>query len=416
MSLVTASLRSPSAPSSLLARTLVLLFAIAALLALSSCGGGGSGSPAADMTAASPVPPPPPESGNVLPITVDRGTNGASVNVPFVSVVVCEPGTDNCRTVDHVLVDTASDGLRLTPSALAGLSLPVVTSAAGAAVGECAQFATGRAWGSVRRADVRLAGERANGAPVQIAADPDALFAAVPDACSRTGAQISLGAGSNGILGVGMLTRDCGSACVSSTAPGLYYGCAPAGCTAITLPLASQVVNPVSLFAADNNGIAITLPGVPLGGVPTLSGSLVFGIDTQANNQLGSATVFKVNGAGNFTTTYKGQTFTSSFIDSGSNAIFFSDASLPVCSGFYCPATPLTLSAVNTSATGVTGTVDFIVESLPSVGSAAAAHLAGDIGLARSFDWGLPFFFGRTVFVAMTGASTSKGAGPFWAY
>ena len=91
-------------------------------------------------------------------------------------------------------------------------------------------------------------------------------------------------------------------------------------------------------------------------------------------------------------------------------------SSLPVCSGFYCPATPLTLSAVNTSATGVTGTVDFIVESLPSVGSAAAAHLAGDIGLARSFDWGLPFFFGRTVFVAMTGASTSKGAGPFWAY
>jgi hypothetical protein len=315
-----------------------------------------------------------------------------------------------------VLVDTASNGLRLTPSALAGLSLPVVTNAGGAAVGECAQFATGHAWGSVRRADLRLAGERANSAPVQIASDPDALFATVPDACNRTGAQISLGAGSNGILGVGMLARDCGGACASSTAPGLYYGCAPAGCTATTLPLASQVANPVSLFAADNNGIAITLPTVPLGGVPILSGSLVFGIDTQANNQLGAATVFKVNAAGNFTTTYKGQAFTSSFIDSGSNAIFFADASLPVCSGFYCPAAPLTLSAVNTSATGVTGTVDFVVESLPSVGSAAAAHLAGDIGLARSFDWGLPFFFGRTVFVAMSGASTAKGAGPFWAY
>jgi hypothetical protein len=416
MSIVTATPRSPQVPWSLLPRMFALLFAIAAAVALSSCGGGGSGSPAPDTTAASPVLPPPPLSGNVLPITVDRGTNGASVNVPFVSVVVCEPGTDNCRTVDHVLVDTASSGLRLTPSALAGLSLPVVTNAAGAAVGECAQFATGHAWGSVRRADIRLAGERANGAPVQIASDPDALFATVPDACSRTGAQISLGAGSNGILGVGMLSRDCGGACASSTAPGLYYGCVPAGCTATTLPLTSQVANPVSLFAADNNGVAIALPAVPIGGVPILSGSLIFGIDTQSNNPLGAATVFKVNGAGNFTTTYKGQIFTSSFIDSGSNAIFFADASLPVCSGFYCPAAPLTLSAVNTSAAGVTGNVDFVVESLPSVSSAAAAHLAGDIGLARSFDWGLPFFFGRTVFVAMSGASTSKGAGPFWAY
>jgi hypothetical protein len=415
MSFVTASPRSPAALSPFLARILALLFAIAAFLALSGCGGGGSGSPAPDMTAASPVLPPP-QAGNALPITVDRGTNGGSVNVPFVSVVVCEPGTDNCRTVDHVLVDTASNGLRLTPSALAGLSLPVVTNATGAAVGECAQFATGHAWGSVRRADLRLAGERANSAPVQIASDPDALFATAPDACSRTGPQISLGAGANGILGVGMLPRDCGGACASSTAPGLYYGCAPSGCTATTLALASQVANPVSLFAADNNGIAITLPAVPLAGVPILSGSLVFGIDTQADNQLGAATVFKVNSVGNFTTTYKGQAFTSSFIDSGSNAIFFADASLPVCSGFYCPEVPLTLSAVNTSATGVTGTVDFVVESLPSVGSAAAAHLAGDIGLSRSFDWGLPFFFGRTVFVSMSGASTSKGAGPFWAY
>lgn len=393
----------------------VKLFAIAATVAVASCGGGGSGSPAPDTSAAAPVPPP--QSGNVLPVVVDRGTNGASINVPFVSVVVCQPGTDNCRTVDHVLVDTASNGLRLTPSALGGLSLPAVANASGAAVGECAQFATGHVWGSVRRADLRLAGERAGSVPVQVASDPDPLYATVPDACGRTGAQITLGAGSNGILGVGMLARDCGGDCASSTAPGIYYACAAAGtCTATTLPLASQVANPVPLFATDNNGIALVLPAVPIGGTGALSGSLIFGVDTQANNQLGAATVFRVNNQGNFTTTYQGQSFTSSFIDSGSNAIFFPDPTLPVCSNFYCPPAPLTLSAVNTSAAGVSGTVDFVVENLPSVGSAAAAHLAGDIGLGRSFDWGLPFFFGRTVFVAAAGASTSKGAGPFWAY
>jgi hypothetical protein len=394
-----------------------LLFALAAALALASCGGGGSGPPAPvpDMSAATGTAPP--ASGNVLPVTVDRGTNGASINVPYVSVTVCEPGTENCRTIDHVLVDTASDGLRLRASAVGALSLPVVENAAGTAVGECAQFATGHVWGSVRRADLRLAGERASSVPVQIAADPAPNFAAVPDVCSRTGAEITVGSGANGILGVGMLARDCGGACVVSTAPGIYFSCVATGCTATTLPLASQVANPVPLFASsNNNGVALILPAVPIGGAPALSGSLVFGIDTQPNNQLGAATVFKVNNLGNFSTTYKGQTFTASFIDSGSNAIFFSDPSLPECSGFYCPPAPLTLSAVNTSATGVSGTVDFIVESLPSVGSAAAAHLAADIGLSRSFDWGLPFFFGRTVFVATVGSSTSQGAGPFWAY
>lgn len=414
MSLVTASAASPAAFSSFFKRALTLLFAIAAALALASCGGGGSGAPAPDTSAAAAGTPP--AAANVLPVTVDRGSSGGSVNVPYVSVTVCEPGTDNCRTVDHVLVDTASSGLRLSAAALGALSLPAVANAAGAAVGECVQFATGHVWGSVRRADLRLAGERASGVAVQIASDPAALYATVPDGCLRTGADIGVGPGANGILGVGMLALDCGSACASSTAPGIYFACPALGCVATTLEQASQVANPVPLFATDNNGVALVLPAVPIGGAGTLSGSLIFGIDTQANNQLGSATVYQVNSRGNFTTTYKGQSFLSSFIDSGSNAIFFPDPTLAVCAGFYCPPAPLLLSAVNTSATGVSGAVDFTIESITSVGSAAVAHLGADIGLARSFDWGLPFFFGRTVFVATTGASTSKGAGPFWAY
>ena len=32
------------------------------------------------------------------------------------------------------------------------------------------------------------------------------------------------------------------------------------------------------------------------------------------------------------------------------------------------------------------------------------------------FDWGLPFFYGRTVFTAIEGAATPGGAGPYWAY
>jgi hypothetical protein len=34
----------------------------------------------------------------------------------------------------------------------------------------------------------------------------------------------------------------------------------------------------------------------------------------------------------------------------------------------------------------------------------------------NTFDWGLPFFFGRTVFVAISGSATPQGPGPFWAF
>jgi hypothetical protein len=44
--------------------------------------------------------------------------------------------------------------------------------------------------------------------------------------------------------------------------------------------------------------------------------------------------------------------------------------------------------------------------------------VGGSIGRSNSstFDWGMPFFFGRTVFVAIDGASTLHGTGPYWAY
>jgi hypothetical protein len=412
VAIVTASSPPARAPHSFFDPLLKLLCGAALALLLAGCGGGGSGSPVAMDTVSMSGP-------NVLAITVDRGTDGTAINVPFVSVTVCQPGTDNCLTVDHVVVDTGSFGLRLKASAIGpGLAaLPPVVDAAGSAVGECAQFASGRVWGSVRRADVRLAGERAAGMAIQVVSDPAEPFATVPASCSAIGPDVGVGSGSNGILGVGMLAQDCGGACTVSTAPGVYFACPASGCAGTTLPLASQVTNPVAAFATNNNGVAVVLPPVPAGGASRLAGSLIFGVDTQANNQLGAATAFLANGQGNFTTTYNGVSFTSSFIDSGSNAIFFPDASIPECSGFYCPPAPLTLSAVNTSATGVSGTVSFTIESIVGLAStAAAANIGADIGFTRTFDWGLPFFFGRTVFVAMRGAVTSKGPGPLWAY
>ena len=102
--------------------------------------------------------------------------------------------------------------------------------------------------------------------------------------------------------------------------PGLYDECPTSGYVVAAESLAQQVQNPVTL-AADNNGVIVELPAVS---VPetSVSGSLVFGIGTQANNGLNGATVYSVDANGNFITTYKGQSHNTSFIDSGSSAIF----------------------------------------------------------------------------------------------
>ena len=301
---------------------------------------------------------------------VDGGTDGSAFNSPFVSVTVCQPGTTVCATIDHVLVDTGSFGLRLDASVVpSAIVLPRIAAPSGGSLGECAPFAIGFAWGSVRTADVTIAGEHASAIPIQLVNDPSAGFATPPTSCSNTGANVGVrGGGANGILGVGLLAQDCGSACTTNPPPAVYYACSAAACLPSTAPIASQVVNPVAAFAGDNNGVAIVLPDVPPGGTASMTGSLIFGIGTQANNQPGAVDVFTVNRQGNFTTTYKGATLTA-FIDSGSNALFFTDPSLPQCSGgFYCPPSTLNLSAVVASPNGTSKTVNFVVRERERAG------------------------------------------------
>ncbi|HEY0418275.1 MAG TPA: DUF3443 family protein, partial [Acetobacteraceae bacterium] len=211
------------------------LAALAVIAVLSACGGGGSDTSAPPVATTTPTPaptptptpPPTPLAANQMQISVDAGTDGRSVNSPYVTVTVCQPGTANCQSIDHVLLDTGSFGLRLAASAMGSLTLPQVAAPGGSnALAECAGFVSGFSWGAVRRADVQLAGERAANVPVQLVGDP--AVPNVPAACSNTGSSIGVGAGAKGILGIGFETQDCGPACVNSTAPALYYTCPPA--------------------------------------------------------------------------------------------------------------------------------------------------------------------------------------------
>jgi hypothetical protein len=326
------------------------------------------------------------------------------------------------------LVDTGSYGLRIiAPGVLnPSLALPSVTNAGGDPVGECTKFVSGYAWGSVRSADVKLGGETALSIPVAEIGDAAPAFSQIPTDCSNAGANLGSVAalGANGILGIGLFNQDCGAYCVSNIAPGFYYGCTTSACTGTKLPLASQVSNPVSAFAVDNNGVLMSIPSVPDGGSTTVTGALIFGIGTQANNQIGSAVKYTVNSAGDFTTTYKGAALTSSFLDSGSNGLFFPDSSIAACThspSFFCPPQATALTATNAAFNGsASATVAFTIDNFEALnGATTAASVGGNTASVpgiNGFDWGLPFFFGRPVFVAIEGSNTPAGVGPFWAY
>jgi len=401
-------------------RFLAAILSAALLSCALGCGGSSKSSSHSSVIATS--------GSNVAPITVGSGPTGNYADGAFATVTVCAPGTSTCATIDGVLVDTGSTGLRILSSLLpAGLTQQ---TSGGNPVLECFPFVSGYTWGPIETADIEISGEKASSAFIQAIGSNDT----VPSGCLSYGLPSSntlATLGANGILGVGLFAQDCGVSS-SPTCPAsanVYYECPSASsCSPISAVAAQQVQNPVTLFSSDNNGVIVELPAVTAPEA-SLGGSLVFGIGTQSNNAVGSATVYTADpNLGNFSTTFNGVDFSdAAFLDSGSNGYFFPDSSIPQCgtgaSGFYCPSSTENLSATNQGFTQGSGTVSFSVANAlnmfnQSPSDAVYPNLAGTTGTppANVFDWGLPFFFGRNVFVAIDGASTPSGNGPFWAY
>lgn len=401
--------------------------AVAALvMILAGCGGSAA------------VAPTPVTVNNTLPLVVDAGPslNGQTVgfdNSLYTSVSICNPGSGTCQTIDHILVDTGSSGLRILSSAV-GLSLPYVTDASSNGIGNCIQYPdTSFQWGPMALVDVHLSEEVASNIPIQIIAPSN--FSGPPTACSAGGvaANTLSSLGANGILGIGLFRQDCGAACASSSPPNVYFTCPAAGCTPTTVALTAQLQNPVWMFPQDSNGLSITLPSIGATGATTVAGTLTFGIGTQTNNALGSAQAQAATSKGTFTTTFGGVAYTNSFIDSALGAYYFLDSTttnLPNCAangdaaGYYCAPSPVGLSAM-TSGPNPTSTSTIVSQNISfSVWNALTLIDSGNPAFNNiggpnpsAFAWGLPFFYGRTVFIGIEGQSTtSAGTGPFWAY
>ena len=396
---------------------------------------------------------------NVVPVAVNDPAvtfghvGNAYLNEPTVSVTICSPNNPSvCQTINHILLDTGSFGLRIYSSLVTVPLLPV--SNGDKSLAECVQFGDGSSeWGPVDYAYVQLATEPKGVVPIMLI---DSGYLNPPGPC--TSAQSTpdtspSSTGYNGILGVGLFAEDCGSYCSLHFDNGSYYTCENGNCTCgATADSLAQVTNPVSVIPTDRNGLILKFPSaVPNGGVASTTGSLVLGIDTQANNSSSGKTAYQTNGNGEILTVfgaYSSNTQMCSFIDSGSSILYFPTPQvspfLPDCgnsnssyAGIYCPANPVTFTGAvpPTSSSGATNydtsgnhanAVTFTIEN--GIAAFQSSHhvyatVGGETGSCPnpndgsvSFDYGLPFFFGKSVYVGFQNKSSNIGIGPYWSY
>ena len=385
----------------------------------------------------------------------------------FTTVTVCTPGTTTCVPVTNVLVDTASVGLRILSTPLNGLTLPTIAGdTSGDVLQEC--YAYGDltyTWGPVQLATVQIAGETAvqvpggaanSGVPIQVitagGTAPSGAACTSSGGVAYTSSNTPALLGANGILGVGNTPQDCGADCAAASSSQELYlvGVCSSNSNcgyASAVPVTQQLWNPVAAFSAsptgssDSNGLVVTLNSVGAGGAASGAGTLTFGIGTQTcsgspqgctTNSITSQTIYELDQNQNFpTTSFNGVPYTSAgFLDTGSNSLFVSDPeTLSSVTGtstidcadtddaYYCPSFPLSLTFYNTNAGGIATPLTVSIANADSLFSECTScqvfsNLGGPSGgtgpSTDYFDFGLPFFFGNTVFIGIQGTSVNN--------
>ncbi len=356
---------------------------------------------------------------NVVPLTVR--TPHAGFNRMVVRLTVCDPGTDHCATIDDIMVDTGSTGLRLEASAIPStLTLPAFTGPDGKPLAECLRFVHDDAWGPLYRADLRIGGLIAENLPIQIIAD-DAQPR--PAGCPESTATPT----SNGTLGIGPHLLDCQGACAQDTnQPGVFVENSGSWLPFRgAVPAESRLPNPIASFPQHANGVVFDLPAAPYDGAAEIVGTLTFGVDTASNNQIRGAQILRIGDTGLFTTYYGGVDYAESYIDSGTETYILADDGLPRCAGMawaYCASPSRTLEAAMIGVDGRKVKVSFTIGDYQGaldrhVGAWGGFAEAADSS-SKAFVWGAPFFFGRRIALVFDGKTTDDGKdppGPFYA-
>ena len=398
---------------------------------LSACGGGGgnsssnsSGSSVTSTTNNNPnnTTTVVNTSVNAIPIVANGGISGGYINAMMGSVTICQPNTQNCYTVNNVLFDTGSEGVRVLASALPNNFLTPITTANAGSEDECAAFADGVTFGDVALAQVQLGGLTSSSVPIQVIGQSNS---SIPSTCSSMGSSMQTAStlGGNGIVGIGPFQNDCGATCALNSNNNYYYSCqSTTGCTSISVTANEQVINPIVVMPNYNNGTVISLPNISTNGVNSINGYIYMGIGNAANNNM-PAHVIQLNSVGEMNVNYKGTIYPNSFVDSGSSIYGLIDSSMNVCSiagnNFFCPGglvnIPIDVSDSN-NITNITSQITLndattLLNSGNIVFNDLGTPLIGS--LSNGVDLGLSFFFGKNIVTGINGKTSNLGVGPY---
>jgi len=407
-----------------------LLLLLSTATSMVSCNSGSSSSPAPTPSPTptptpapsptptpmpTPSPTPAPSVANTTSVTVGSGYNGNSRNAPYITVTVCQPNTTVCQTLDSILLDTGSVGLKIDQSQLS-ISLPAINQTGSSLpLSVCNLYGSGYAYATANYADVYIAGEKAANIPIQVI-DDSSTQSGVPSSCSSQGQFASLAnAGGRGIIGVNPIVN-------LSNSVNYIYTCSDGSCTPTTsgVPVPYLNVNPVGYFVQDNNGEIISIPNVPGNSSTNITGTITFGLDTENNNSvpgsvssvLGDPTDF----IGRFIAISQGVSYKSMY-DSGTNHWYFYDSSIPVCpSTVYCLPNPVTWQSTVSSYNGSGSPITINASIATPTQAYALMPFWGVQSSQGTGIYGLPFYYGKTVYLGFINSQTTMGSGPTWGF
>ena len=348
-------------------------------------------------------------------------TPHSGFNRMVVQVTVCVPKTNDCATIDDVMVDTGSTGLRLEASALpSGLNFPAVLGPDRKPLAECLRFVGDDAWGPLERADLRIGGLTASGLPIQIIGD---VAQVQPESCPRSEVHPT----ANGTLGIGSHLTDCQGECRQTETAPVYFQCGDERCDPLEgrVDEAYRLPNPVASFDQHNNGVVFDLPDAEGEGTFDSVGQLTFGVGTGGDDRLDAAAIVKLVERGRFTTFYAGDAYPDSYIDSGTETYIVPDGVLPRCRGMswaFCVGPEVTREAFVLDRNGARTALPFRIGDYRQIrqrGFGASAEIAvAALPRSGAFVWGAPFFLGKRVAVVMEGRvvpDVPDLRGPFYA-
>jgi hypothetical protein len=387
------------------------------MIGISSCNNGSSTS-----TVAKP---------NEVPISIGSGMNGYGINTMYVSITLCKDQTGtNCQTIDNIILDTGSFGLKINKSALPEsfiASLTRVKTTNDETVYACNTFGSGYVFASEHYAVLQLAGDYSDNVIVQII--ENSPTAEIPDSCLAKGPFDNFeDFGANGIIGVNpALTLSNNTILLyRKDTNGIYVALTES--EANSVPILNQ--NPLTSLHYNNNGFVIQIPPTLTNTNTNIHGNLVLGINTNVNNMITKNTNLIVASESSLSTVCNSGCFYSKIenpestipavFDSGTNSWVFISNNIPLCSYGYCPESPFVWNSwvfsydfAPNESYQVTA---IITKDEESAGQELSFSVMPGWGYENTNNetlYGSPFFFGKNVYIVFPSKQNSS---PIWGF